>query len=168
MYSPAALTSFLCITFSVSGLADPVPAQQQPQPPQPEQTGDVVSAGFGTLLWSTMDDCFDESSEPISVCLKTKAVIALDRALTKPTFAIMDGVALSTRTSKSMHVVTEPKPDETADLAALDAAKDFDQKSDLLDKMLASRMDMIVDTKTIVMEDEGEQTITIIIYGLQG
>lgn len=102
-----------------------------------------------------MDDCFDESLEPVPVCLKTKAVIALDRALTKPTTAIIDDVALSIRASDSVHV-TEPQPDEAADLAALDAAKDLDHKSDLLDEMLSHRMDMLVATKTIVMDEEGE------------
>lgn len=148
--SPVAVTSLFCVALAVSGLADPVPAQQPPRE-------DAAAAGFGTLLWSVMDDCFDDWPEPVTLCLKSKALTALNRALSKPTVPIVDGVALSTRASKSMQDAAEPRPDETADLAALDAVQDLDHKSALLDDMLASRIDRLLSTRTIVLDEEGKR-----------
>lgn len=133
-----------------AGLALAVPMQlQQPSPQQPEHNP-ATGNGYATVIWSVLDDCFEsESAEPITVCLKSKALIALDRALSKPTLAIADGVALSARAGKSLTVDQQA---EKADRMALEAAKDSDQKNALLDDMLANRMDRLMSSRTIVLD----------------
>lgn len=99
-----------------------------------------------------LDDCFDErSDEPAAVCLKTKALSALDRALSKPVATVVAGKAL-----------TIDQAAEKAGRAAPGAAKVSDEKNVLLDDMLAYRMDRLVSARTIVLLDgpegqEGEQ-----------
>lgn len=146
MYSPVAVTSFVCVALAVSGFAAAVPA---PQPQQPQREDAPSSIGYGAVLWSVLDDCFDDSDEPATVCLKSKALTALDRALAKPTVAIADGVALSARAGKSLPTDVQA---EKADRAVLDATKDSDKKNALLDEMLASRMDRLMSTRTIVLD----------------
>lgn len=145
------------------GLVRAVPMQPSMQPPE-----DVATTGYTTVLWSVLNDCFDsDSAVPVTVCLKSKALTALDRALSKPTLAIADGVALSARAGKAMVFDQQA---EKADRAALEAAKDADQKNALLDDMLANRMDRLVSSRTIVLDgsiadQEGELCIQcIIIY----
>ncbi|VVC37917.1 Protein of unknown function DUF1676 [Cinara cedri] len=139
--------SFVCAAVALAtaaGLASASPAQQQ----QEDAGG---AAGLGTVLWSVLDNCFDpDSTEPAAVCLKLKALTALDRALAKPNVAIVDGVSLAARAGKSL---TEPHT-EKADRAALDAAKDPEHKNALLDDMLVGRMDKLVSTRTIVLDGQ--------------
>lgn len=141
----------VCVAFAVLGSVSSVPTQDD---------APSVSAGpgfgLGSVLWTVLDDCFDESAEPVALCLKSKALTALDRALSKPAVAIADGVTLAARAGKSL---ADPQT-ERADRAALDAAKDTGHKSALLDDMLVSRMDKLVSTRTIVLDgltgQEGE------------
>lgn len=118
------------------------------------QQEDGASSGFGTVMWSVMNGCFDsDSADPTVVCLKSKALTALDRALVQPTVAIADGVALAARDSKSL---ADPLT-EKVDRAALEAAKDSDHKSSLLDTMLANRLNELMSTRAIVLDtQEGE------------
>ncbi|VVC37916.1 Protein of unknown function DUF1676 [Cinara cedri] len=135
----AAMACAAAVVGPVSAL--PAPAQQQPQ------QQDAV--GLGTVLWSVVDGCFDaDSAEPTAVCLKSKALTALDRALAKPTVTIAGGVSLASRAGKSL---ADPST-EKADRAALDAAKDPEHKSAMLDDMLANRVDMLMATKSIVLD----------------
>lgn len=147
-YSPVSVT-FVCVALAVTGFAATVPTQQPQRDDAPPS-----SAGYGAVLWSVLDDCFDDSDEPATVCLKSKALTALDRALAKPTLAITDGVTLSARTGKSLPVDVQA---EKADRAALDAAEDSDKKNALLDEMLASRMDRLMSTRTIVLDGAANQ-----------
>ncbi|XP_022164202.1 uncharacterized protein LOC111029496, partial [Myzus persicae] len=133
--------------------------QQQPQQPQQqrqEDGGAAASAGFGTVLWSVLDDCFGDvdAAGPATVCLKSKALTALDRALGKPALTLTDGVTLTARAGKSLAV--DPQADR-ADRAALDAAPDADSKNALLDDMLASRMDRLMSTRTIALDGAGQE-----------
>lgn len=149
------LLPFFCIAMAVFGLASSVPTQQQKQQQQqPQEEG--ATGGFSTVVWSVLDDCFggEEISESASVCLKSKALTALDRALSKPTVAITDGVSLAARTGKSLQIDQQA---DITDRAVLDAVKDTDQKNALLDDMLASRMDRLVSTRTIVMDTPAGQ-----------
>lgn len=147
---------FVCVSLAaVVGLAVSVPTsqQQQPQPRSDDATGS--GGGLGTVLWSVLDDCFGgDDDDSAAVCLKTRALTALDRALGKPTVTVADGVSLAARAGKSL---ADPQADK-ADRAALDAAKDPEQKNALLDDMLASRMNRLMSTRTIVLDDvqEGE------------
>ncbi|XP_050426876.1 uncharacterized protein LOC126837115 [Adelges cooleyi] len=138
----------VCVTaFGLVAVAVAVPMQQDASA-QTAQLEDTVF-GFGKVLWSVFDDCFGgESSERPTVCLKGRALTALDRALSKPTVNIVDGVALTARTGKS---VADPH-DEEKDRAALDATKDADQKDALLDDMIANRVDRLMATRTIVLD----------------
>lgn len=122
----------------------------------PAQTEDGAAAGLGTVLWSVLDACFDpDSTEPAAVCLKLKALTAMDRALAKPNVVIAEGVSLAARAGKSLPA-HEPSA-EQADRAALDAARDPDHKNALLDDMLAGRVDRLMSTRTIVLDgQEGE------------
>jgi len=126
-----------------------VPAQQQQQRQE---------EGFGAVLWSVLDDCFGDA-DSATVCLKSKALTALDRALGKPAVTLADGVTLTARAGKSLAV--DPQADR-ADRTALDAAPDADSKNALLDDMLASRMERLMSTRTIVLDgadQEGETTL---------
>jgi len=144
--------SSVCVALAVFGLAASVPVEQQ----QRRQEDGAVSAGFGTVLWSVLDDCFGDgdAAEPVTVCLKSKALTALDRALGKPAVTLADGVTLTARAGKSLAV--DPQADR-ADRAALDAAPDADSKNALLDDMLASRMDRLMSTRTIVLDGAGQE-----------
>lgn len=141
--------SFVCAAAAVMAATAAVPAQ-------PQQTEDGAAAGLGTVLWSVLDACFDpDSAEPAAVCLKLKALTAMDRALAKPNVVIVDGVSLAARAGKSL-TVAEPSA-EKADRAALDAARDPEHKNALLDDMLAGRVDRLMSTRTIVLDgQEGE------------
>ncbi|XP_008189381.2 uncharacterized protein LOC103311519, partial [Acyrthosiphon pisum] len=136
----------------------PPPQGQQQSPPQqqPRQEDGAGSTGFGAVLWSVLDDCFGDgdSAEPATVCLKSKALTALDRALGKPAVTVADGVTLTARAGKSLAV--DPQADR-ADHAALDAAPDADSKNALLDDMLANRMDRLMSTRTIVLDGAGQE-----------
>lgn len=158
MYSPVICVSFVFV-LSVFGLSDAIPVQQQQQ--QHPKDAATAENGFATVVWSVMDECFDEdSAQPTAVCIKSKALTALDRVLSKSTVIITDGVALSARAGKSLPVDQQA---EKADRAALDAAKNSDEKNALLDDMLVSRMEQIVSTRSIVMDDvEGEHNFIII------
>lgn len=122
-----------------------------PTVPQQEEG---ASSGFSTVMWSVLNGCFDsDSADPIVVCLKSKALTALDRALVQPTLAVADGVALAARDSKSL---ADPLT-EKVDRAALEAARDLDHKSAMLDTMLANRMNEFMSTRAIVLDtQEGE------------
>lgn len=121
--------------------------------------------GFGAVLWSVLDGCLDaDSAEPTVVCLKSRALTALDRALARPTVTVAEGVSLATRTGKSLPVDLQLAG--KADRAALDAAKDSDHKNALLDDMLVSRLNDFVNTRSIVLDDfagqEGELIIILV------
>jgi len=151
MFSPIAI-SFVCVSLAVFGSTASVPQQSQQQQQQRED-------GFGAVLWSVLDDCFGDvtSTVPATVCLKSKALTALDRALGKSAVTLTEGVTLAARAGKSLAV--DPQADR-ADRAALDAAPDADSKNAMLDDMLASRMDRLMSTRTIVLDgvdQEGER-----------
>ncbi|XP_025195709.1 uncharacterized protein LOC112594910 [Melanaphis sacchari] len=144
--------SFTCVSLAAFVSAASVPAAQQP--PQQQRQED----GFGVVLWSVLDDCFfgdDDTTTPATVCLKSKALTALDRALSKPAVTLADGVTLAARAGKSLQAV-DPQA-ERADRAALDAAPDADAKNALLDDMLANRMDSLMSTRTIVLDGAGQE-----------
>lgn len=113
-----------------------------------------------------MDDCFDEDSDqPAAMCLKSKALTAMDRVLSKPAVTVVNGLTLSARSGKSLSVDVQAAKN---DRAALDATKDSDQKNALLDDMLFNRMEQIVSTRTIVMDGpNGEEGELIFIFDLQ-
>lgn len=102
-----------------------------------------------------LDDCLGDAAEPAAVCLKSKALTALDRALGKPAVTLVDGVTLTARAGKSLAVADQQA--DRADRAALDAAPDADTKNALLDDMLASRVDRLVSTRTIVLDGAGQE-----------
>lgn len=112
--------------------------------------------GFGTVLWSVLDGCLGvDSTEPTTVCFKSRALTALDRALARPSIAVAEGVTLAARAGKSLPA--DLLQAEKADRAALDAANDSDHKSALLDDMLVSRFNDFVSTRSIVLDaQEGE------------
>lgn len=143
--SPLVSSAVCAAFFLVVGTASAVPVQQ---PEDGTVTG--ATAGFGAVLWSVLDDCVGDTAdaEPAMVCFKSKALTALDRALSKPTVTLVDGLALSVRSAKSL---ADPHA-EQADRAALDSAKDPAHKNALLDDMLASRMDKLMTTRTIVVD----------------
>uniref|UniRef100_A0A2S2NPA5 Uncharacterized protein n=1 Tax=Schizaphis graminum TaxID=13262 RepID=A0A2S2NPA5_SCHGA len=151
--------SSACVALAVFGLAASVPVEQQhhqqPQQHQRQEDG-AGSGGFGTVLWSVLDDCFGDgdAATPATVCLKSKALTALDRALGKSAITVADGLTLTARAGKSLSV--DPQA-ERADRAALDAAPNADAKNALLDDMLASRMDKLMSTRTIVMDGAGQE-----------
>lgn len=134
-----------------------VAASVPPSPPQQQQRQEDGSTGYGAILWSVLDDCFGYADEatPATVCLKSKLLTALDRALGKPVLTVAGGVTLTARAGKSLQAV-DPQADR-ADRAALDAAPDADTKNALLDDMLASRMDRLVSTRTIVLDGAGQE-----------
>lgn len=152
------ITIVLC-SLAVFGLVNAIPMRQQQQQQQKDNNHPAAESGFSTVFWSVMDDCFGEDSDqPAAVCLKYKALTAMDRVLSKPTVTVVDGVALFARSGKALPVDVQA---EKNDRAALDAAKDPDQKNALLDDMLFNRMEQIVSTRTIVMDgpngEEGER-----------
>ncbi|XP_022166871.1 uncharacterized protein LOC111031299 [Myzus persicae] len=138
MFSPIAI-SFVCVSLAVFGSTASV---------QPQQTQQRQEDGFGAVLWSVLEDCFGDVGS-VTVCLKSKALTALDRALGKPALTLTDGVTLAARAGKSLAV--DPQADR-ADRAALDSAPDADSKNAMLDDMLASRMDRLMSTRTIVLD----------------
>ncbi|CAI6357862.1 unnamed protein product [Macrosiphum euphorbiae] len=152
--------SLVCVASAVIGIASsvppPTPQGQQQSPPQQQQQRQG-STGFGAVLWSVLDDCFGDgdAAEPATVCLKSKALTALDRALGKPAITVADGVTLTARAGKSLQAV-DLQADQ-ADRAALDAAPDADSKNSLLDDMLANRMDRLMSTRTIVLDGAGQE-----------
>ncbi|XP_060856963.1 uncharacterized protein LOC132934653 [Metopolophium dirhodum] len=152
MSPPSVAMSSVCVALAVFGLAASVPVEQQQQ----RQEDGAGSAGFGTVLWSVLDDCFGdgEAAEPATVCLKSKALTALDRALGKSSVTVADGVTLAARVGKSLAV--DPQADR-ADRAALDAASDADSKNALLDDMLANRMDRLMSTRTIMLDGASQE-----------
>ncbi|XP_025195708.1 uncharacterized protein LOC112594909 [Melanaphis sacchari] len=145
---------FVCVAWAVIATASvPPPPQQQRQ-----EDGGASSTGYGAVLWSVLDDCFfddGDTAAPATVCLKSKALTALDRALGKTAVTLADGVTLAARAGKSLQTV-DPQA-ERADRAALDAAPDADAKNALLDDMLASRMDRLMSTRTIVLDGAGQE-----------
>ncbi|XP_060858096.1 uncharacterized protein LOC132935527 [Metopolophium dirhodum] len=156
--------SLVCVALAVNGAADSVPppppqGQQQspPQQQQQRQEDGAGSTGLGAVLWSVLDDCFGDgdAAEPATVCLKSKALTALDRALGKPVVTVAGGVTLTARAGKSLQAV-DPQADQ-ADRTALDAAPDADSKNALLDDMLANRMDRLMSTRTIVLDGSGQE-----------
>jgi hypothetical protein len=155
MSPPSVAFSSACVALAVFGLAASVPVEQQPQQ-QRQEDGGAASGGFGTVLWSVLDDCFGDgdAATPATVCLKSKALTALDRALGKSAITVTDGLTLTARAGKSLSV--DPQA-ERADRAALDAAPDADAKNALLDDMLASRMDRLMSTRTIVLDGAGQE-----------
>ncbi|VVC37910.1 Protein of unknown function DUF1676 [Cinara cedri] len=110
------------------------------------------AGGLGTVLWSVLDGCLGpDSTEPTAVCLKSRALTALDRALARPTVTVAEGVSLATRAGKSLPV--DLLQAEKADRAALDAAKDPDHKNALLDDLLVGRLNDFVSTRSIVLDE---------------
>ncbi|CAI6357148.1 unnamed protein product [Macrosiphum euphorbiae] len=140
MFPPIAI-SFVCVSLAVFGSTASVPQQSQQR----------QEDGFGAVLWSVLDDCFGDvtSAVPATVCLKSKALTALDRALGKSAVTLTEGVTLAARAGKSL--AFDPQADR-ADRAALDAAPDDDSKNAMLDDMLANRMDRLMSTRTIVLD----------------
>lgn len=112
-------------------------------------------SGYATVVRSVLDDCYFDanSTEPAAVCLKSKALTALDRALSKPTVTVVDGVTLVARAGKSP---SGHQQTERADSEALNAARDSDHKSELLDDMIAARLNRLVSTRTIVFDGLAE------------
>lgn len=132
---------------AVFGFASTVSVQQQRE--------DVAVGGLSTVLWSVLDDCFGgDGGNTAVVCLKSKALTALDRALSKPTMVVAEGLVLSARAGKSLSV--DPQA-EKADRAALDAVKDSNTKSAMLDDMLASRMERLMSSRSIVLDEPVDQ-----------
>lgn len=147
--------SFVCAAAAAMACATIVPVSSVPAPATQLQSPQKQDVGLGTVLWSVVDGCFDtELTDPIAVCLKSKALTALDRALAKPTVTIVEGLSLASRAGKSL---TDHQSTEKADRAALDAAKDPDHKSALLDDMLVNRIDMLMSTKNIVFDGLASQ-----------
>jgi len=146
--------SLICVIASAAiGIAASVPQQQQQLHQQRQEEG-AGSMGSGAVLWSVLYDCFGDVNSA-TVCLKSKALTALDRALGKPTLTLANGVTLTARAGKSL-AVDPPQADRT-DRAALDAAPDADSKNTLLNNMLASRMDRLISTRTIVLDGAGQE-----------
>ncbi|VVC37913.1 Protein of unknown function DUF1676 [Cinara cedri] len=151
MSSPNAGVSFICaivVAAACGAVGDVSSLPRQRQHP-PELDG---GAGIGAALWSAVTGCLGpDSIEPAAVCFKSKALTVLDRTLAESTAAIANGVSLSCRAGRS------PQPDHSlaaeADRAALNAAGDPDRKNALLDRMIADRMDALVATRTIVLQD---------------
>lgn len=150
MYSPVVYFERAFVLVTIFGLAFSVPLQQQQQ--QPENGATATAGGLSTALWSMLEDCLggDDLTEPTAVCLKSKALTVLDRALSKPTVTVADGLVLSARTGKSLMFDSQA---EKADRAALDAAKDSNHKNDMLDDMLAARIDRLMSSRSIVLEE---------------
>jgi len=149
----SSIVPFVCVALAAFGLVSAVPLEQQQQPQHQQQQQREDGGGFGAALWSVLDDCLNDASGSTAVCLKSKALTALDRALAKPTVVLAEGVALSARAGKSL----QDAQAEKADRAALDAvASDPDRKNALLDDMLASRMDRLMSTRTIVLDGDQE------------
>jgi len=154
MSSSVALPSVVCVALAVFGLAASVPVEQQPEQLHRQEEASAAG-GFGTVVWSVLDDCFSGgAADAATVCLKSKALTALDRALGKSALTVVDGVTLTARAGKSLAV--DPQADR-ADRAALDAAPDADSKNALLDDMLATRMDRLMSTRTIVLDGAGQE-----------
>lgn len=160
MTSSPLTVAFVCVAAFVLGsaAAAAVPAATQQQQEQQEDGG-----GLGTVLWSVLDDCYGGSGDPV-VCLKTRALTALDRALVRPTIVLTDGVSLAARAGKAMQSSPLADPQtERADRAALDAADGPERKNALLDDMLVSRLDRLMSTRTIVLDgpvgEEGEYRV---------
>lgn len=144
----AAAVAAAVVCCAVIAPVSSLPAPAQLQQPQKQDVG------IGAVLWSVLDGCFDvDSTEPTAVCLKSRALTALDRAIAKPTVTIADGVSLASRAGRSL---ADPST-EKADRAALDAAKDPDHKSALLNDMLVDRMAVLMSTKSIVLDGLTEQ-----------
>lgn len=146
--------SFLCAVAAsacIGVTSTSVPAYQPPDNASP--------GGFGAALWSALNGCI--VSDEVVVCLKSKALTALDRALAKPTFNIVEGVTLRARDGKSL---VDPLQ---ADHVALVAAKDPDHKRTLLDEIFAKRLDEFVSTRTVELnglaEHEGEPPCPVFI-----
>lgn len=122
------------------------------------EDGPASGGGFGTAVaWSAAAGCFGpDSTEPAAVCLKTRALTALDRAIATAAVDIVDGVTLATRVDGP----PAGPSSEKADRAALDAVADPGRKNALLDRMIADRMYTLVTTKTVVLDgsvgQEGE------------
>ncbi|XP_015378042.1 PREDICTED: uncharacterized protein LOC107172267 [Diuraphis noxia] len=148
--------SLVCVIASaVIGIAasESPPGQQQQQIPQQRQEDDVGSMGLGAVLWSVLDDCYGDV-DSVTVCLKSKALTAHDRAPGKPALTSVDGVTLAFRAGKSLDV--DPQAD-LADRAALDAAPDADSKNVLLNDMLANRIDRLMSTRTVELDGAGQE-----------
>uniref|UniRef100_A0A2S2Q173 Transmembrane protein n=1 Tax=Sipha flava TaxID=143950 RepID=A0A2S2Q173_9HEMI len=146
-----AMKSLVCtFAFALVGLASSVPVQQR-EDGGGGSVDTAVGGGFATVLWSVLEDCLggDDLDEPTAVCLKYRAMTALDRALSKPTLVIADGLVLAARAGKSLTI--DPHA-EKADRAALDAVKDSNRKSAMLDDMLATRMETLMSSRTIVLD----------------
>lgn len=141
------------VTATIIGLVAAVPAETHPSLQTQSEDGGGGAGGFATVAWSVLDDCFGGDHGSATVCLKTRALTALDRALAKPTVSVADGLTLATRTGKSL---VDPQTDK-ADRAALDATNDPDQKNALLDDMLASRLDRLLTTRTVVLDSPADQ-----------
>uniref|UniRef100_A0A2S2QRN0 Uncharacterized protein n=1 Tax=Sipha flava TaxID=143950 RepID=A0A2S2QRN0_9HEMI len=151
--SVIAISFTFALAFAVFGLASSAPDLQQQQ--HRAEEGSSSTGGLGMVLWSVLDDCFgDESDGSAAICLKSKALTALDRALSKPTVVVAEGVSLSARAGKSLLV--DPQT-EKADRAALDAVKDSDRKSAMLNDMLIDRMDRLMSSRTIVLDGSVDQ-----------
>lgn len=158
MTSSQLTAAFVCAAVFVFGSVTAVPAATQQSQEQQEDGG-----GLGTVLWSVLDDCYSGSDNPV-VCLKTRALTALDRALVRPTIVLTDGVSLAARAGKVMQSSPLADPQtERSDRAALDAVDGPERKNALLDDMLVSRLDRLMSTRTIVLDgpagEEGEYRI---------
>lgn len=150
--SQVRLVRVVAVTAAVIGLVTAVPAEPSIQ--TQSETGDGGAAGgFTTVVWSVLDDCFGGDHGSATVCLKTRVLTALDRALAKPTVSVADGLTLATRVGKSL---ADPQADK-ADRAALDATNDPYQKNTLLDDMLASRLERLMTTRTVVLDSPADQ-----------
>lgn len=151
MTSSTVGVAFVCAVVAAMActvLSTPTTEQQQ------QENGSSIG-DLGSALWSVLDGCFDGySTEPVAVCLKSKALTALDRAIAKPAVVIANGVSLSSRAGRSLQIDAVA---EEADRATLEAVKDSDRKSALLDDMLASRLNTLMSTKSIVLDGSDVQ-----------
>ncbi|VVC37914.1 Protein of unknown function DUF1676 [Cinara cedri] len=141
--------SCVCAAVAImTGAVSSLPATQL-QRPQRENGPTAAGGGSGVVAWSALAGCFDpHSTEPATVCLKSKALTALTRTLRKSTVDIANGVSLAARADAPL---ADP-PTEEADRAALDAAEGPEQKNALLDRMIGDRLDALVSTKAIVLD----------------
>lgn len=145
MSTPVVAAVLVPLMAGVFGLVVSVPPSQVPGT-------HAAAEGPYAVFWSALDDCFGRGGEDAAVCLKYKALIAVDRVLGDPSPVVADGVSLTARAGDS------PGPDDPPrtvrrDLAVVDAVRDPGRKSALLDDMLASRVEEFA---SAVVTDDGE------------
>lgn len=144
---------FVC-ALAVYGLANSTVVPTTTRDPEDGAAAPAPGSGYATLLWSALEDCyFDvDSTELITLCLKSKALTALDRALSESNGTTVDGVAPITRAGKSLLVDVN----QQSDREAMNVTRDSEHKNDLLDDMIATRLYRLVFNRPATAGQEGE------------